>query len=85
MKKIYIAIIGLLILFSCGEDFLAQLPKDQLVTETVFTSYENILTYSWGFYDVLPKMKVFSYSQILVYYCTHINVQFSLNPNPTFF
>ncbi len=43
----------LLLLTSCQqEEFLNLEPKDELTEATTFTSYDNILTYSWSFYDV---------------------------------
>ncbi|MGS2741773.1 RagB/SusD family nutrient uptake outer membrane protein [Sinomicrobium sp. M5D2P17] len=48
----FFLLVGLLM--SCQKDFLDLSPKDELTEETTFTSYENILTYAWGFYDVFP-------------------------------
>ncbi|RAV30241.1 RagB/SusD family nutrient uptake outer membrane protein [Sinomicrobium soli] len=48
----FFTLTGLLV--SCQDDFLDLVPKDELTEKTTFTSYENILTYAWGFYDVFP-------------------------------
>lgn len=35
----------------CSDDFLTKYPLDQLTEETAFETYDNFLTYSWGFYE----------------------------------
>jgi hypothetical protein len=56
MKKIYLTFIVFSSLFfgGCETEYLTQIPKDQLVVETTFTSYSNIKAYAWGFYDTFP-------------------------------
>lgn len=56
MKKIYLTLIAIfsLLISSCETDYLSQIPEDQLVTETTFTSYNNIKAYAWGFYNTFP-------------------------------
>ncbi|WP_286752017.1 MULTISPECIES: RagB/SusD family nutrient uptake outer membrane protein [Sphingobacterium] len=51
--KIY-AVIATLFLASCNRDFLDIQPKDQLTVPSTFTTYENIRTYAWQFYNALP-------------------------------
>ena len=54
MKYIYkFLIIGMVIIFSSCEDELERLPKDELTIPTTFTTYNNIQTYSWSFYNYL--------------------------------
>lgn len=36
---------------SCSDDFLNKYPLDKLTEETAFITYDNFLTYSWGFYN----------------------------------
>ena len=56
MKKVYITLIFISSLFisSCETEYLTQIPEDQLITETTFTSYNNIKAYAWGFYNTFP-------------------------------
>ena len=56
MKKIYLTLIAIssLLISSCETEYLTQIPKDQLVIETTFTSYNNIKAYAWGFYNTFP-------------------------------
>ena len=54
IKKIaMIVAIGYVMIFlnSCSDDFLTKYPLDKLTEETAFVTYDNFLTYSWGFYD----------------------------------
>ncbi|MDH6533516.1 RagB/SusD family nutrient uptake outer membrane protein [Parabacteroides sp. 52] len=39
-----------LFLGGCSDDFLVKYPLDKLTEETAFVTYDNFLTYSWGFY-----------------------------------
>ncbi|MCG8389419.1 MAG: RagB/SusD family nutrient uptake outer membrane protein [Cytophagales bacterium] len=54
MKKIVIKILALwtCIAISACESELERLPLDQLTIPTTFTTYENVQTYAWSFYDV---------------------------------
>lgn len=46
---------GLMLLQSCSQkEFLNLQPKDQLTEATTFTSYDNIKTYAWQFYEAFP-------------------------------
>lgn len=55
MKKISkLLLLPLITLFASCEDFLEQVPKDQMVIETTFTSYSNFKTYAAGFYETFP-------------------------------
>lgn len=54
MKKyIALSICATIAFTSClNNDFMDEYPKDQQTEETVFTSYENFRTYTWGLYNV---------------------------------
>lgn len=56
MKTIYIT--SLIVIFfalnSCEDDFLERLPKTQLAPENFFNTAEDLVTYSNGFYSMLP-------------------------------
>lgn len=57
MKVFKIKILGLLGLFffsACTKDFLDIAPKDQLTVSATFTTYDNVKTYAWQFYNALP-------------------------------
>ncbi|UNY97922.1 RagB/SusD family nutrient uptake outer membrane protein [Zhouia spongiae] len=54
MKNIYIILLAAIVFAGCSKDTLEQLPKDELVVETTFTSYSNFKTYAWGFYNTFP-------------------------------
>ena len=57
MKKqfnIITIIVAVIILFSCREDFLEHYPKDRLTVKSTFSSYENIASYAWQFYQAFP-------------------------------
>ncbi|WP_242130576.1 RagB/SusD family nutrient uptake outer membrane protein [Aestuariivivens marinum] len=52
IKYILIYVMSGLLLTACESDkFLEQAPKDELSVATIFSTYNNIKTYSWGFYD----------------------------------
>ncbi len=55
MKKIKFILIyvmsGLAITACDNNEFLDQAPKDELSVATIFSTYNNIKTYSWSFYD----------------------------------
>ncbi|GAA3568683.1 RagB/SusD family nutrient uptake outer membrane protein [Snuella lapsa] len=57
MKKIKFVltfVIGCLLIIACNnDDFLDKKPKDELSVATIFSSYNNIKTYVWSFYDFL--------------------------------
>ncbi len=54
-RYITVCCAGLMILQSCSQkEFLNLQPKDQLTEATTFTSYDNIKTYAWQFYEVFP-------------------------------
>lgn len=55
MKNIYkyTVLFALLLVFTNCEDTLERFPKDQLTIPTTFTSYSNIQTYAWEFYNIL--------------------------------
>lgn len=44
---------GGLLIGGCSDDFLTKYPLDKLTEETAFITYDNFLTYSWGFYNRL--------------------------------
>ena len=54
MKKILIKILAVSACIAIGacESELERLPLDQLTIPTTFTTYENVQTYAWSFYDV---------------------------------
>ena len=57
MKKIFyinIIFIACILLGSCNEDFLDRYPKDRLTINSVFSSYDNIKSYAWQFYEAFP-------------------------------
>jgi hypothetical protein len=51
IKFILIAILSSILVIACDEDFLDQVPKDELSESTIFSTYNNIKTYSWSFYN----------------------------------
>jgi hypothetical protein len=54
IQKIYMFITACLVwglIGGCSDDFLTKYPLDKLTEETAFVTYDNFLTYSWGFYD----------------------------------
>ncbi len=55
LKIIISLFLPLLAFQACEKDnFLNLLPKDQLTVGTTFTSYSNVQTYAWQFYNVFP-------------------------------
>lgn len=54
IKLIVILIASSIIITACNNDeFLDKAPKDELSVATIFSTYNNIKTYSWSFYDFL--------------------------------
>ena len=47
-------IILLFVGYSCNDDFLERLPKTELAPENFFNNAEDLITYSNGFYSMLP-------------------------------
>lgn len=56
IRKVFIYIpVVLFLLTACNPDeFLNIQPKDQLTVPATFTTYENVRTYAWQFYNALP-------------------------------
>lgn len=54
MKNIYkyITIFTLLLVLTNCEDPLERFPKDELTIPTTFTTYRNVQTYAWEFYNI---------------------------------
>lgn len=52
INKIAVSCICFCFLFlgGCSDDFLTKYPLDKLTEETAFVTYDNFLTFSWGFY-----------------------------------
>lgn len=46
-----IAGVTFLLTGGCSDDFLTKYPLDKLTEETAFETYDNFLTFSWGFYE----------------------------------
>lgn len=63
MKTIHIT--SLIVIFfalnSCEDDFLERLPKTQLAPENFFNTAEDLVTYSNGFYSMLPGSGIATY------------------------
>ncbi|WP_223548716.1 RagB/SusD family nutrient uptake outer membrane protein [Aestuariivivens sp. NBU2969] len=53
LKHISLILIAFVTVFSCDDDFLDRAPKDELSKATIFSSYNNIKLYAWGFYDYI--------------------------------
>ncbi|MFC2110261.1 RagB/SusD family nutrient uptake outer membrane protein [Bacteroidota bacterium] len=53
LKKISVLLVFISTLISCNEDYLDRAPKDELSKATIFSTYNNIKLYAWGFYDFL--------------------------------
>lgn len=52
--KIFL-LIPIFLFASCNQnEFLDLIPKDKMTVQSTFTTYDNILTYLWRFYDALP-------------------------------
>ncbi|MCF7567639.1 RagB/SusD family nutrient uptake outer membrane protein [Sabulilitoribacter arenilitoris] len=56
LKYILIILLSGILFTACNEeDFLDKTPKDELSAATIFSTYNNIKTYSWSFYDFLES------------------------------
>ncbi|QTD37352.1 RagB/SusD family nutrient uptake outer membrane protein [Polaribacter batillariae] len=56
IKQISIILVLLTSFLGCNDtDFLETAPKDELSKATIFSTYNNIKLYSWGFYDFLEE------------------------------
>lgn len=53
IKYILIIISGIIISACSNDEFLDKTPKDELSVSTIFSTYNNIKTFSWSFYDFL--------------------------------
>lgn len=53
-NSIHIYLVLMLLSACSSSDFLNILPKDQLTVPATFTTYDNVRTYAWQFYDALP-------------------------------
>lgn len=58
MKKIFIAMISLPLLVSCGKDFLERIPTTDVSYEGYFTSEEQLKLYANGFNTYIPGASV---------------------------
>lgn len=55
MKRTTIYILALISLFSCKKNSLDKYPKDRLIEETAFITYDNFKTYGWSLYDIFES------------------------------
>ncbi|SEP98979.1 Starch-binding associating with outer membrane [Hyunsoonleella jejuensis] len=55
LKHISLLLAVVATLFACNDDFLDTAPKDELSKATIFSTYNNIKLYAWGFYDFLEE------------------------------
>ncbi len=51
IQKISAIVLLLFLVAGCSEDFLDLAPKDELSESTAFSTYDNVKTYAWGFYE----------------------------------
>lgn len=51
IQKISALLLLLLFVTGCSEKFLDLAPKDELSEATAFSTYDNVKTYCWGFYE----------------------------------
>lgn len=55
IKYTSIILVAIFTMFSCNDDFLDTAPQDELSAATMFSTYNNIKLYAWGFYDFLEE------------------------------